>query len=121
MLGDNFVADALPKLGQMLLALGTFFAVLLLVLFLAARARGKAQTPLAIAVFVGPAIVLLLVGLVMPAIRTITLSFFSADSSNFVGGKNYGWAFTDPDTRQILINTVACGSSWRRSPPPPSA
>jgi alpha-glucoside transport system permease protein len=105
-LSDNFAADTVPKIGQMLLALGTFFAVLLLVFFLAARARGRAQTPLAILIFVGPAVFLLLVGLVMPAIRTITLSFFNNSSTKFVGGANYGWAFTDPDMRTVLINTI---------------
>jgi alpha-glucoside transport system permease protein len=102
----NFVEDAIPKVGQMLLALFTFFAVLLLVFFLAARAKGRAQGPLAILIFLGPAIFLLFVGLVIPAIRTIVLSFFGADSSKFVGGKNYGWAFTDPDMRVVLINTI---------------
>ncbi len=105
-LADNFVADTLPKVGQMLTALVTFFAVLLLVFFLAARAKGKAQTPLAILIFVGPAIALLFVGLVVPAIRTIALSFFNAGSDKFVGLKNYGWAFTDPDMRVVLINTI---------------
>jgi alpha-glucoside transport system permease protein len=105
-LADNFVADTLPKVGQMLTALVAFFAVLLLVFFLAARAKGRAQTPLAILIFVGPAVFLLLVGLVMPALRTITLSLFNASSTKFVGGKNYGWAFTDPDMRVVLINTI---------------
>jgi alpha-glucoside transport system permease protein len=105
-LSDNVVQDAIPKLGQTLTALVTFFAVLLLVFFLAARARGKAQTPLAIVIFVGPALALLFVGLVVPAIRTIALSFFNADSTKFVGLKNYGWTFTDPDMRVVLINTI---------------
>ncbi len=105
-LSTNFVADSIPKFTQMLIALAVFFAVILLIFFLAARARGKAQTPLALLIFLGPAVVLLLIGLVMPAIRTISLSFFNADSNKFVGGKNYGWAFTDPDMRKILITTV---------------
>jgi alpha-glucoside transport system permease protein len=105
-LGADFVTDAIPKFTQMLAALIVFFAVLLLVFFLAARARGKAQGPLAILIFLGPAIVLLLVGLVMPAIRTTTLSLFNADSDKFVGDKNYVWALTDPDMRKILITTL---------------
>jgi alpha-glucoside transport system permease protein len=42
----------------------------------------------------------------MPAIRTITLSMFNADSDKFVGAKNYGWALSDPDMRKVLINTI---------------
>ena len=103
---NDVVTNAIPKLGQMLSVLGAFFAVVLLVFFLASRARGRAQTPLAILIFLGPAVLLLLIGLVMPAIRTLTLSMFNSDSSKFVGGQNFGWAFTDPDTRQVLINTL---------------
>ncbi len=105
-LSGTFIGDSIPKVGQMLTALAVFFAVILLVFLLAARAKGKAQSPLAIAVFLGPAVVLLLIGLVMPALRTITLSFFNSDSSKFVGGQNFGWAFTDPDMRTVLMNTV---------------
>jgi alpha-glucoside transport system permease protein len=103
---SNIVTDAIPKLGQMITVLAVFFAVVLLVFFLASRARGRAQTPLAMLIFLGPAVVLLFIGLVMPAIRTITLSLFNADSTQFVGAKNFGWAFTDPDMRQVLLNTV---------------
>jgi len=105
-LNATFISDSIPKVGQMLTALAVFFAVFLLVFLLAARAKGKAQSPIAIAVFLGPAVLLLLIGLVMPALRTITLSFFNSDSSKFVGGLNFGWAFTDPDMRTVLINTV---------------
>jgi alpha-glucoside transport system permease protein len=103
---NDVITDAIPKFGQMIGVLVTFFAVLLLVLFLAARARGRAQTPLALVIFLGPAAVLLLIGLVMPALRTFFYSFQNADSNKFVGVKNYEWAFTDPDMRRVLINTI---------------
>jgi alpha-glucoside transport system permease protein len=83
-----------------------FFAVLILVFFAAGRAVGRFQRPLAIAVFLTPAILLVTVGLVIPAIRTTVFSFQSDDSSEFVGLKNYEWAFTNPDMRTTLINTV---------------
>jgi alpha-glucoside transport system permease protein len=50
--------------------------------------------------------VLLLIGLVVPAIRTIYLSFRSDDSSRFLGGKNYTWAFTTSAIHEVLINTL---------------
>lgn len=103
---SDIVTDAIPKLGQMLLALAVFFSVLLLVFFLAARAKGKAQTPLAMLIFLGPAVALLAIGLIMPAIRTVTLSMFNASGTKFVGAKNYDWAFTDPDVRKVLITTI---------------
>ena len=104
-LGDT-ISDTTPKLGQMITALAGFAAVLLLVFFLAGRAKGRLQTPLAVVVFLGLPIVLLIIGLVWPSIRTINLSFQNADSSSYIGLKNYTWAFTDPDVRSTLVNTV---------------
>jgi alpha-glucoside transport system permease protein len=102
----SFVSDSASKFGTMIVGLAAFFAVLLLVFFLAGRARGKYQTPLAVVIFLGPAIALLLVGLIMPTLRTITLSMFNDDGTKFVGAKNYVWIFTTPDTRTILFTTV---------------
>jgi alpha-glucoside transport system permease protein len=59
-----------------------------------------------IAVFLGPALLLLLIGLVIPAIRTAYLSLRSDDSSAFVGVKNYSWAFGTSGIQQVLLNTV---------------
>ena len=103
----NVVTDAYPKFGQMAFVLIGFFGVLLLVLLLAARARGRAQTPLAILIFAGPAVLLLILGLVLPAIRTIVLSFYNSDSTAAVGAANYTWIFGTADERTILYTTAA--------------
>jgi alpha-glucoside transport system permease protein len=83
--------------------------VLLLVFLAAGRATGRFQRPLTIAIFVGPAIILLLVGLVVPSLRTFYLSLHGASGLHpaYVGLKNYGWAFTDPNTQSVLLNTLA--------------
>ncbi len=57
-------------------------------------------------VFVGPALVILGVYLVYPAIRTAYLGFFSANSSTFVGLENYIFVFTDPAMLLVLRNNV---------------
>lgn len=57
-------------------------------------------------VFVGPALALLGVFLVWPAIRTIILSFFGADAEQFVGLENYANLVTDPALRESIFNTV---------------
>src|SRR5437667_12365964 len=101
----NTLTDSAPKFGQMLTALVGFFAVLLLIFFLAARARGRLQQPLAILIFLGLPVLLLIIGLVWPSLRTLNLSFQNSDSSAYVGLKNYQWAFTDPDVRSTLFNT----------------
>ena len=52
-----------------------------------------------------PGLVLLAVGLVVPAIRTTYLSFFNDDSTKFIGLKNYNWIFTNSDNLHTLANT----------------
>jgi alpha-glucoside transport system permease protein len=47
-------------------------------------------------VFVGPALAILAWYLFIPTLRSFYLSFFGPQSNNFVGLKNYIYAFTDP-------------------------
>jgi alpha-glucoside transport system permease protein len=77
------------------------------VFFAAARATGRVGRPLTILVFLGPAILLLLIGLVVPALRTLFLSFQNDDSTRFVAAGNYAWAFTSDSIHQVLLNTLA--------------
>jgi len=100
------ISDLTDRFG--LLAVGLIaFAVILLALYgLAELASRNNRGRWVAAVFLSPAIIFLLVGLVYPAIRTITMSFFSGDGSEFVGMENYAWAVTDPDALQTLINTA---------------
>jgi alpha-glucoside transport system permease protein len=57
-------------------------------------------------VFVGPALVILAVYLVYPAVRTVYLSFFDARSEGFVGLDNYAFAVTSPDMLLALRNNL---------------
>jgi alpha-glucoside transport system permease protein len=104
-LGD-IISGSAGKLGQMVLVLAVFFGALLVIFFAAGRATGRFQRPVAIIVFLGPAALLLIAGLLIPALRTVYYSFFDAGSVSFVGGKNYSWALTNPDQQRVLINTV---------------
>ncbi|MEV4498176.1 sugar ABC transporter permease [Micromonospora arborensis] len=56
--------------------------------------------------FLLPTLLLLTVGLVVPAIRTTLLSFMDAGSTNWVGLRNYGWMFSDDSIVRVLINTL---------------
>lgn len=105
-LASNVLTESSPKFGQMFLALLVFFGVLLVVFFAAGRATGRFQRPLAVAVLLGPALLLMTVGLVIPAVRTVMYSFQNDDSTAYVGFKNYAWVFTNPDMRTVLVNTV---------------
>ena len=102
------LSSSAGKIGQVLAVVGVFFAILLLIFFAAGRATGRFQRPVTIVIFLGPAIILLLVGLVVPAIRTFYLSLHGADPVNapYVGFKNYSWAFTDGGEQQVLLNTL---------------
>jgi alpha-glucoside transport system permease protein len=102
----NLISDSGPKLGQMVLAVLVFFAVILIVFFAAGRATGRFQRPLAVVIFLVPAVLLMVIGLVLPAIRTIIYSFQNDAADSFVGLKNYQWVFTTPDERTVLLNTV---------------
>jgi alpha-glucoside transport system permease protein len=111
-LADSTLQDAATKFLNMFGAVGGFLAILLLIFFAAGRATGRLTRPLTIVIFLAPALLLLLIGLVIPAIRTIVLSFEHYQTYrrpyelSFVGGKNYAWVFTDGDTLHALLNTV---------------
>jgi alpha-glucoside transport system permease protein len=114
--------QAATKLGDVVGVVGGFLAILLIIFLVAERARGRLQRPIAIVVCVGPAVVLALAGLVVPAINTFWLSLTNTAATGqkfqivngklvpvtvkFVGGSNYAFAFTDPYTRGTLIRTV---------------
>jgi alpha-glucoside transport system permease protein len=98
-------ADLLGKLLQVVGGIAIFAAVVGVILFLVDRAPKRGRDFIQLLVFVAPALILLLGGLIYPAIRTTTLSFFSS-TGKFVGFDNFGWAFTQPDAFRVLINTV---------------
>ncbi|MFI0795709.1 MULTISPECIES: carbohydrate ABC transporter permease [Micromonospora] len=56
--------------------------------------------------FLLPAVLLLLIGLVVPAIRTTLLSFMDGSSDNWVGLRNYTWMFSEDSIVRVLINTL---------------
>jgi len=56
--------------------------------------------------FLTPALFLLSVYLVYPVYETIRLSFFNFGGFDFVGFKNYIWAFDNPEFRQAILNNL---------------
>ena len=95
-----------PNLITLVAGLAAFAAIVILVFLLAERTSVKAQEWVKYLVFLVPAVALLLVGLIYPAIRTLILSFMNDDSERFVGMDNYIWAFTRPEIVQVLTNTA---------------
>jgi alpha-glucoside transport system permease protein len=94
------------KLVQLLVAVVVFAAVIVLVLFVAGRLRGGRAEKWQGLTFVLPALLLLAVGLVYPALRTVSQSFLDRNSASFVGVDNYLAIFTRPELLQVLGNTA---------------
>ncbi|SCE94209.1 carbohydrate ABC transporter permease [Micromonospora chokoriensis] len=68
--------------------------------------RTKPREGLFALFFLLPTLLLLLIGLVVPAIRTMLLSLMDGSSTNWVGLRNYGWMFSDDSIVRVLINTL---------------
>jgi alpha-glucoside transport system permease protein len=105
-LANSTLSDAMTKSVNTGGAVIGFLAVLAALFAVAGRVRGRWSRRTALAVFLAPALTLLTVGLLIPAIRTIYLSLRSADGTHSVGMRNYVWAFTTDAIRQVLLNTV---------------
>lgn len=105
------LSDSASKLAGVIEVVAGFLAILLVVFFVAGRVSGRLQKPLAIVICLGPAAVLLVVGLVVPAILTIVNSlknqqFLGQPDLKYVGLQNYKYAFTDPYTQGTLLRTL---------------
>ncbi|MBZ2199377.1 sugar ABC transporter permease [Ruania sp. N2-46] len=88
-----------------LIAFAALIAVLLAIAWAADRWVGKGRRWAALAVFGGPALLLLAVGLIWPAIRTIYMSFYDAGTHNAVGLQNYIFTLTNTGAVIAFRNT----------------
>jgi alpha-glucoside transport system permease protein len=70
------------------------------------RSRQGAGYLFQLILFAAPASILLLVGLIYPAISTLWQSFFDKTGDTFVGLDNYIWTFTNPEGFWSVINTI---------------
>lgn len=95
----DFTAEA-PKLMMLLYGVIAFAAVVGLLLLVLDVLPARKDRWIALGLL-APAGLLLLVGLIVPAIRTIVLAFMNADSSEFVGLENFRWMFTDKNSGML--------------------
>lgn len=101
-----FWSDLFEKFGLMLIGLVAFAAIVGIILFLADKAPKKGRDFWQLLAFIAPALLLLAVGLIYPAVRTAILAFFDRTGDEFVGLDNFAWMFTQPDILRTLINTL---------------
>ena len=70
------------------------------------RAREGAGHLYQLILFAAPALTLLVVGLLYPAVATFVQSFFDKTGAEFVGMENYIWVFTNPQGFWSVINSI---------------
>ena len=99
--------ESQPKLLMLMYGVIAFFAVVGVLLLVVDRAPKRGREKVQLVAFLAPALVLLAVGLLIPAIRTLILSFKDPFSVEWVGFDNYAWMFTNGDAQRILLNTAA--------------
>ncbi|SCE96025.1 carbohydrate ABC transporter membrane protein 1, CUT1 family [Micromonospora coriariae] len=68
--------------------------------------RPKQREGLFALFFMLPTVLLLTIGLVVPAIRTTLLSLMDKDSNEWVGLANYSWMFSDSSIIRVLTNSL---------------
>jgi alpha-glucoside transport system permease protein len=101
------VNETQPKLLMLMYGVIAFFAVVGVLLLLVDRAPKRGREKVQLFAFLAPAVVLLLVGLLIPAVRTLILSFKGPFSTDWVGLENYTWMLTNDGAQRILLNTAA--------------
>ncbi|MDQ1295568.1 MAG: alpha-glucoside transport system permease protein [Actinomycetota bacterium] len=97
--------DWQSKVTMLGVGVAAFFGVVGLLLLLADRAPKTGREKFQLLFFMGPASLLLLVGLVYPSLKTLMYSFQNSDGSQWVGLRNYKWMFTQDDILIVLRNT----------------
>ncbi len=116
-LGANFWANQGQNLLFAALAIIAFLAVVALIMFGADLIKGAMRNKIQLLVLIGPALLLLAVGLIYPALDTTWLSFneitqepdpdtgIYTTTMQFAGLDTYRFAFSDPTTIRTILNT----------------
>ncbi|MGB7087986.1 MAG: sugar ABC transporter permease [Phormidesmis sp.] len=104
---DNNLFLILSAIGAIVLGsggvIGLFYGLNLLVTKALPRSLQSKVLPW---IYMGPSLLLLGAYLVLPTLRTVYLSFFNQNSSEFVGLRNYIFAFTSPDMLIAFRNNL---------------
>lgn len=100
-------ADSLGgKLANMVIAIALFFAVMGVILLTTSKLQSRNGERVQTAAFLLPAVIMISIGLLYPAINNILLSFKNPAGLEWVGLDNYKVIFTDPSQLQVLRNTA---------------
>lgn len=94
------------KLIQMVIVVALFFGVMGVILLATQRLRSRRGERVQTVAFLAPALALIALGLLYPAIVTIWQSFRDEAGTTFVGIDNYQTIFSDREQLQVLRNTA---------------
>jgi alpha-glucoside transport system permease protein len=94
------------KFLNLVIAIALFAGVMVALLVLSSRAKSRRGELFQAAAFALPAILMIALGLLYPAIRTIIQSFQDQASLNWVGVENYQTVFTSDNQLTVLRNTA---------------
>jgi alpha-glucoside transport system permease protein len=98
-------ADLIGKIIQVVGGLAIFAAIVGLLFFFLDKAPKRGKDYLQLFVFLAPALVLVFLGLIYPAVRTSLLAFTN-NQGDFNGLDNFVWMFTQPAIVNTLVNTI---------------
>jgi alpha-glucoside transport system permease protein len=102
MIGNRIVMAMIVVFGVPLVTIGYVAFMDWLVGFLPTVIRERVRPWF----WAGPVIVFLSIYLIYPTINTLIISFYNADSSQYVGLSNYIYVFTNSDTLSSMKNNV---------------
>jgi alpha-glucoside transport system permease protein len=74
--------------------------------FIDKRAKGGEGSLFQLFGFMTPAILLLIVGLIVPTIQTMFQAFMNSRGTEFVGWDNFAWIFSQPQNVRVIVNTI---------------
>ena len=97
-------ADLIGKILQFGMGLVIFAAIVGLLIFFIDKAPKRGRDYWQLVGFLAPALILLAIGLIYPAFRTLALSFL--DKGGDFTLDNFVWMFTQPAAIRTLINTI---------------
>lgn len=106
------MVELLKTFWQAFLGIAAFFAFVLTLYAATLLFKGRWKERMQIIPFLAFTVLFLVVGLTIPAIRTIVTSFYTnkggvgLNVNSYVGLKNYRQIFHDPKTRMVLLNNV---------------
>jgi alpha-glucoside transport system permease protein len=102
MLSSRLIMAVIVVVGVPAVMVGYIALVEWVLRFLPDKSRGRVRPWL----WVGPALIFLVVYLVYPVINTLYLSLLNFNSTKYVGLANYIYVFTAPETLQAMRNNV---------------